>query len=759
MNKAKRQQRLGGGKSGSVLIEFAFTFPMLLLTFVFSWQLLQVYNYDILGSYAAFAAARSYSVFRDHEALLEGDPPEDSEAFVAATREKALVIARDVAATIMASYTVPRGLEGNFNAKISEHGEKAWEFLTTAGMFPAGNMRMFNAAVKRMQERDKFGNTTERSSFKVVEFGADEPKGWRVNADGGWKDDDEALSTTTFTMPLRKGYVYKEGYDTLATEESDWWGEFWGAVINPVGAIFKAVGSFFAGPPENNMACAKVAQVSFSYEYPLMIGFMRKGLFKQDKNADTSPEPFSIYQTCAMPIEPMFAEWPSNEEKEEEDYKPLPADDPKDMQTMRRLNYAVRLRLLDLYDYVYTKPFVEDIHHPGAVTYKGVLKVLEDRRNRNNDDSDWYWDDLKDDSDSPGPEKWEFAKSIADKKVPKSDKFKFTANDVKVVLHEHEKRTDWTSPNTLYDIRRFLEAEIDYRKTVCDKDEYNNGMKSTKWGSGDTNNGGATLDPDSKWSVLSEDVTSWIVTEIQGCIDEIYKIRRDKYYLDKIDGEYSQPSDKQKGDKKIREKYADGENSDGNTIYKYEDVLKENSVTQSDIDESKLNKWNSELSEYSDVFSGNFIPNQEYKKISQGWTNSDLGDKETGTVWKDTFDAKSNWNYSTERDQLESDLDAKLTLYKSKLAAWRGRADKEIQVYEKNEEYLDNFNEIITDPTDLTAIWGALTGSGSYADYGIKQLLITFYNKQREIRKKKDAIFDGTRNQMNKRWDSTGAAK
>ena len=101
-------------RSGSIILEFALTFRILLITFLFAWQVINVFIYDVLGQYAAFSAARSYSVFRDYDGL-QGEEP--------------TWLARDVAAAVMAPYaagfmvpTSPAGMGEVVLAFPSENG-------------------------------------------------------------------------------------------------------------------------------------------------------------------------------------------------------------------------------------------------------------------------------------------------------------------------------------------------------------------------------------------------------------------------------------------------------------------------------------------------------------------------------------------------------------------------------------------------------------------------------------------------------------
>jgi len=84
-------------RSGSAMLEFGLTFPFMLVAFFFCWQVLRVFVYDTLGSYAAFAAARSYAVF--HSVDLSDQKGAGSEE-----GSDAEWLARDVAAAALAPY-------------------------------------------------------------------------------------------------------------------------------------------------------------------------------------------------------------------------------------------------------------------------------------------------------------------------------------------------------------------------------------------------------------------------------------------------------------------------------------------------------------------------------------------------------------------------------------------------------------------------------------------------------------------------------
>ncbi len=244
------------GASGAVMVEFALAFPILLITFIFAIQLLFVFIYDILGSYAAYAAARSYSVFQDED------------------------LAKGVAAAVMSSWTIPAPGEEKSNEVPPEGVKQFLGIMSYAGLCGTGVSNAYGLVSGGTDIGAtgllRYQTALERMvNFKVVK----EPSG--VFLKEGFK-----YEGTPDYRPL--GWPFGWLQSRLAAL-----GGFWGWLAD----------KFPNGPPRYE---AQMGHVSFSYNYTESMMFTRFSYLGSKASSGDGNTLFSIYQSCAMPIEP---EW------------------------------------------------------------------------------------------------------------------------------------------------------------------------------------------------------------------------------------------------------------------------------------------------------------------------------------------------------------------------------------------------------------------------------------------------------------------
>ena len=177
------------------------SFPILLITFIFALQVIQIYTFDILGTYAAYAAARSYSVFRNHAPLAGGNRD---------ARQNAALLARDVAAAVLALYSVPRADELDRIEKtdvgMSEGAVKYWNLMERIGFTssdPEHKTLGHRTAIYRMS------GGHDGTCFRIREYGADGVEEITVSPTGEVR----VLGLTEpaqagFALFLREGYGY-----------------------------------------------------------------------------------------------------------------------------------------------------------------------------------------------------------------------------------------------------------------------------------------------------------------------------------------------------------------------------------------------------------------------------------------------------------------------------------------------------------------------------------------------------------------------
>lgn len=221
-------------KRGSVTLEFAIMLPFLLVLFLFAWDVIFFFNYQILGSYAAFSAARSYAVFQDED------------------------LARDVAAAVMSCATIPVAGDSDRDGYDSVPSQGVQAFLDKArgtGFLPG-----------KREGGNPFASARGRISFQVKEV------------DTG--------------IGMRKGYAYSDSDTTSQGGSGGWFTK-----------LLKKLGLEKAGE-RNATIPAKVAHVTMTYDYPVLMGYLRTPSFVLPQGVTNLPASFSIYNACACPIEP-----------------------------------------------------------------------------------------------------------------------------------------------------------------------------------------------------------------------------------------------------------------------------------------------------------------------------------------------------------------------------------------------------------------------------------------------------------------------
>lgn len=262
------------GASGAVMVEFALAFPILLITFIFAIQLLFVFIYDILGSYAAYAAARSYSVFCPQIGEVEAGK-----------------LAKGVAAAVMSSWT------------ISGPGEPLQDY---AAEEPPDGVREFLAMMSVVGLCGEEGNSLfdlPNLSSGNVKIGTDGLSRYQT-ALGRMKD--FSVANETSGIYLKEGFYYA-GKKTVERPMRG----FFGGLIELAKSGLETLGSFgrwIAGlfPDGPKRYEAQMGHVSFYYDYSASMIFSQFSYLGSKAASSDKPTAFSIYQTCAMPIEP---EW------------------------------------------------------------------------------------------------------------------------------------------------------------------------------------------------------------------------------------------------------------------------------------------------------------------------------------------------------------------------------------------------------------------------------------------------------------------
>jgi hypothetical protein len=255
-------------RSGILTLEFALMLPFMFFLFIFAWDVIFVFNYEILGSYATFAAARSYAVFGDAD------------------------LAEDVAAAVMSVATFPTEIDSQRdNFRIGAHCgvEQAINALKTSRFLPADYHASEGKTVSAVEA------ARARMTFSVEE------KKTKVK--------------------LRKGYSYGGDQDS-ASRGSE--GGIWEWLKN----VFN-VGSRSDNP--DDLVNAKVAHVVMKYDFPVAMGYLRKPSFVLPKGVQNLPAAFTIYNSNASPMQPRPtalkeddekpAELEMLDEKEEEELK------------------------------------------------------------------------------------------------------------------------------------------------------------------------------------------------------------------------------------------------------------------------------------------------------------------------------------------------------------------------------------------------------------------------------------------------------
>lgn len=280
-------------RQGAVIVEFALAFPILLVTFVFVCQILNVFNYTILGSYAAFAASRSYSVYRN-AGWDEGGFDLENQQINAARQ------AYGIAVAIMATYTLPSAS----NDRMPDH----WDARQELGL-PDDFWRMADTLSVRSSDRVYFAaHARMREDFRIVEFGNEAPVEIKLVLNAGGADFvviDAGSETAQFTIPMKGGYAYP---DTAEVELSGY--NWFGTVLDWLGFvpdIPAGNATFFGLPltqPEPVGHPIKVARISFVYRYPTILASLA-GTYLSPGSMGSRDMTFPVYQACAAPIEPV----------------------------------------------------------------------------------------------------------------------------------------------------------------------------------------------------------------------------------------------------------------------------------------------------------------------------------------------------------------------------------------------------------------------------------------------------------------------
>ncbi len=273
------------GRCGAVIVEFALAFPMLLITFIFVCQILNVFTYDILGSYAAFAAARSYAVHRNAGWDDEGGFDLDSARQAAATKAYGIVTA------IMATYSMPSGDD--------EQMPPGWSVDQLGIDVHYNAVQQFNVGISEASYYA--AHRRLHSNFRIVEY-SDELPVVITKLPGDTVAFEIAVSGThdqTFTIPMKEGYGYPVSVNESPEEESTpWYQWFLDNVITPVAIVFGLREREYIVSP------IKVAKISFVYDYPTVLT-QATGQYLSSGFAGQRPLRIGIYQACAAPIEPI----------------------------------------------------------------------------------------------------------------------------------------------------------------------------------------------------------------------------------------------------------------------------------------------------------------------------------------------------------------------------------------------------------------------------------------------------------------------
>ncbi len=638
-----------GRPDGSVLIEFAFSFPMLLLTFMFTYQILQVYNYDVLGAYAAYAAARSYSVFRNHQGwLAEEQRTGPYSERVKAARAKAAVMARDVAASIMAPYTVSYGAFDTDWAGESMSGDsevveertgvaRYWDLMTLAGSH--GSRLAYRAALARMTRSDS--SSDEREPFLITEYGPDGKTSIAVGRRYGESDVAGVLPITSdggFDLRFRPGYYYldnmKQGPEETASDKP-WWQQWWDDLCNVTSNFWDSL----FGSEDSDATAMRVARVSFTYRYPLFISFMRHGYLRRDPNVDTSPISIPIYQACAMPIEPFI---PQPEDPRDDTYEPLDTSNDEEQQRLRAQNRAVMDALEALQRFIMAEASACGDDAPP----EGAVAILKARADRHRSAVDW--------GDGKAPSAWLAAQHLATAHVwPDAPSFEgyYLWNPQPGTFEEFRRANSvpcnqevgdwWSPPKELHDVRRMLEDEVAYRTKVIEK---------------------------------------WIAEEIR-------VIKADQTTLAAINREYSNPTGRRIcSPRQRRDSWQD---EDGDVHYgEWEDAG--NYECRTDLNTGRLAALRGQLSSYyGDAFKASFVPQRRYRDSFGGWRYG--GRKERYKKVRKT----GNNEYASDRSNLRVHLREKLGVWQARKATEEGIKTRDNCLLKTFERHISTIGEAL----------------------------------------------------------------
>lgn len=290
-------------------------FPILLVTFIFVCQILNVFTYDILGSYAAFAAARSYAVNRN-----AGWDKEDFD--LDANRIAAAKKAYGIAVAIMATYSIPSGKDEEMPSAWSPESDLGISgFIETAKGFAASpSSEMIYAAHRRL-------SFDKKHSFRVIEYSDEEPcvvaKIFGDNVE--FNNMASGEETDRFSVPMKAGYGYPESGESPPAADS-WWAQFWQGIMDAAEALLD---DFHLKPKKPDGYPVKVARVAFVYDYPTVFARLG-GRYLSLGSVGSQKFRIPIYQSCAMPIEPIPTDLVIQEEVE------TPQLDEKKMQELAR---------------------------------------------------------------------------------------------------------------------------------------------------------------------------------------------------------------------------------------------------------------------------------------------------------------------------------------------------------------------------------------------------------------------------------------
>ena len=653
---------------GAILLEFAISFPFVLVLFISAYQIIQVYNFDILGVYAAYAAARSYAVFRNHEGWSD---------------RNAAVLARDVAASVMAPYSAPqREAEHKWQGAMCQGVRNYWQGPVAATEF-LGSTVAYRTAVSRMSD-DSGGGA---GLFTVTEYGDEGKSVLRVPRDaapdGTGVHSEDVGSASELRLLFREGYGYRKQDEEGGGQSGNW---FWEQVLE---YIQDAWDSFWGN--KENRCPMKVARVSFSYRYPLWIGFLQRGPLQSRSGAGVAEHlTVPIYQACASPVEPLVI---VGDQAQPNGYEDVDLSNDEDQRQLRALNHAIIKRLLAFNRYLY-----EDASEPecdglwDGETAGGVAAILADRTERFDRHAESVaWRDLD------VPATWDAAVTAAREHVP--------------VLTAPERKEDTVAGRKttfqVHDFRDLLRQEIEYRTTVCNPEEFTRLAEVQLDSLGGGRNAPAGI---------SRGVSSWIPIELRHCLNETHTLANDLHWLGQIDGEYAAPTVAVTARESRKIWQYDAEGRRVGSRWSAPSVYDR----RHDVDTDRLSAWARKLSGYCQGFGSTFAPNKRYSLDS---TYREQGDTKRQSILE-------NGNYrdfAVERSSLRTELLDEKAGFEAMLQVWKRRGAAELRLLSHDGGLLDALDRHVS---------------------RIRESLEDYYSKQVDIRAAKSRKIAASRAQM-----------